>query len=411
MEFSENELTEILNIFQVEAEEIISKMNNSLLDLERNPKNKELILILFRNAHSLKGAARMIGFNSVQTLAHKMEDILDLAKENKLILNTKISDILYKTVDIISDIVKSSIDSGQEIADVTLVNEQLNILDNIKSAEDQNITATKETMDFNRALLNESTDKINSLIVNTLICLMRLEEHCDTEMIDRMSNYVNRMFDLFNDIGFFEVKMSIENTKVKLDFVKQASYNLTTRELIEMQDDIANVINVLSATYELNNIPVVDYYAYAFDKISSKYNEEFVFVQQKQDDKKQEEQAEEDYIDSEILDKMFDDKSDLINAEHEYNEEKKKDSKTKLDITYNEYLEAKEKASEILRKADEEVKPLYHQICEIYDKANDEMDKIVSEARERYEEEKKKYAEFKVYDSELDELLKLFKWF
>ena len=303
MEFSENELTEILNIFQVEAEEIISKMNNSLLDLERNPKNKELILILFRNAHSLKGAARMIGFNSVQTLAHKMEDILDLAKENKLILNTKISDILYKTVDIISDIVKSSIDSGQEIADVTLVNEQLNILDNIKSAEDQNITATKETMDFNRALLNESTDKINSLIVNTLICLMRLEEHCDTEMIDRMSNYVNRMFDLFNDIGFFEVKMSIENTKVKLDFVKQASYNLTTRELIEMQDDIANVINVLSATYELNNIPVVDYYAYAFDKISSKYNEEFVFVQQKQDDKKQEEQAEEDYIDSEILDK------------------------------------------------------------------------------------------------------------
>ena len=303
MEFSENELTEILNIFQVEAEEIISKMNNSLLDLERNPKNKELILILFRNAHSLKGAARMIGFNSVQTLAHKMEDILDLAKENKLILNTKISDILYKTVDIISDIVKSSIDSGQEIADVTLVNEQLNILDNIKSTEDQNITATKETMDFNRALLNESTDKINSLIVNTLICLMRLEEHCDTEMIDRMSNYVNRMFDLFNDIGFFEVKMSIENTKVKLDFVKQASYNLTTRELIEMQDDIANVINVLSATYELNNIPVVDYYAYAFDKISSKYNEEFVFVQQKQDDKKQEEQAEEDYIDSEILDK------------------------------------------------------------------------------------------------------------
>ncbi len=302
MEFSDNELTEILNIFQVEAEEIISKMNNSLLDLERNPKNKELILILFRNAHSLKGAARMIGFNSVQTLAHKMEDILDLAKENKLILNTKISDILYKTVDMISDIVKSSIDSGQEIADVTLVNEQLNILDNIKSAEDQNITATKETMDFNRVLLNESIDKINSLIVNTLICLMRLEEHCDTEMIDRMSNYVNRMFDLFNDIGFFEIKMSIENTKVKLDFVKQASYNLTTRELIEMQNDIANVINVLSATYELNNIPVVDYYAYAFDKISSKYNEEFVFVQQKQEEKKLEEQTEEDYIDSEIID-------------------------------------------------------------------------------------------------------------
>ncbi len=306
MEFSDNELTEILNIFQVEAEEIISKMNNSLLDLERNPKNKELILILFRNAHSLKGAARMIGFNSIQTLAHKMEDILDLAQENKLVLNTKISDILYKTVDMISDIVKSSISSGQEIADVTLVNEQLNILDNITSAEDQNISATKETMDFNRNLLNDSIDKINSLIVNTLICLMKLEEKCDTETIDRMSNYVNRMFELFNDIGFFEIKMSIENTKVKLDFVKQASYNLTTRELIEMQDDMANVINVLSGMYEMNNIPVVDYYSYAFDKISSQNNEEFVFVQQKQEENKQEEQKEEDYLDSEIIDETSD---------------------------------------------------------------------------------------------------------
>lgn len=344
MEFSDNELTEILNIFQVEAEEIISKMNNSLLDLERNPKNKELILILFRNAHSLKGAARMIGFNSVQTLAHKMEDILDLAKENKLILNTKISDILYKTVDMISDIVKSSIDSGQEIADVTLVNEQLNILDNIKSAEDQNITATKETMDFNRVLLNESIDKINSLIVNTLICLMRLEEHCDTEMIDRMSNYVNRMFDLFNDIGFFEIKMSIENTKVKLDFVKQASYNLTTRELIEMQNDIANVINVLSATYELNNIPVVDYYAYAFDKMSSKYNEEFVFVQQKQEEKKPEEQTEEDYIDSEIID--AEETSTAIN----FDEVKAKIPSLETDITdiyeVREFFERIEKSCE-----------------------------------------------------------------
>jgi len=296
MDFSDNELTEILNIFQVEAEDIISKMNNSLLDLERNPKNKELILLLFRNAHSLKGAARMIGFNSIQTLSHKMEDILDLAQENKLILNTKISDILYKTVDMIDEIIKNSIASGQEIADITEVNEQINILDNIKSVEEQNINATKETMDYNRTLLHNSIEKLNSLIVNTLLCLMKLEENCEPEMIDRMSNYVNRMFDLFNDIGFFEIKMSIENTKLKLDFVKQASYKLTTLELIEMQNDMANVINVLSSMYELNNIPVVDYYSYAFEKISkpSQQYEEFVFVQ-KVEEKKQEEQ--EDYLD------------------------------------------------------------------------------------------------------------------
>ena len=86
---------------------------------------------------------------------------------------------------------------------------------------------------------------------------------------------------------------------------------------------------------------------------------------------------------SEILDKMFDSKNDLIDAEHTYRQKKKKDSRTQLDITYDNYLEAKKKADEILKKADEEAKPLYHQICEIYHKANKEKDKIVSEAKKK----------------------------
>ena len=113
---------------------------------------------------------------------------------------------------------------------------------------------------------------------------------------------------------------------------------------------------------------------------------------------------------SEILDKMFNSKNDLIDAEHTYRQKKKKDSRTQADITYDNYLEANKKADELLKKADEEVKPLYHQICEIYDKANNEIDKIVSEAKERFEEEKKKYAETIIYDDELVGLLKLFKW-
>ena len=78
MDFQDEELNEILNIFRVESEDIIKRLNSSLLSLEKKPSDMDLIVLLFRDAHSLKGAARMIGFNNIQNLAHKMEDIFGL---------------------------------------------------------------------------------------------------------------------------------------------------------------------------------------------------------------------------------------------------------------------------------------------------------------------------------------------
>ena len=78
MEFQKEELNEILNIFQQESMEIISSMDEKLLTLGKDPSNLELAMHLFRDAHSLKGSARMLGFEDIQNLAHKIEDIINL---------------------------------------------------------------------------------------------------------------------------------------------------------------------------------------------------------------------------------------------------------------------------------------------------------------------------------------------
>ena len=51
------------------------------MKLEKNSSDKECISQLFRDAHSLKGASRMVGFVNIQTIAHKIEDILGIPKE------------------------------------------------------------------------------------------------------------------------------------------------------------------------------------------------------------------------------------------------------------------------------------------------------------------------------------------
>ena len=114
MDFLPEEFDEILNIFRGETEEIIQKLNNNLLQLETNPDNKELLVYLFRDAHSLKGAARMIGFNNIQRLAHKSEDVLGYAKENKIAINKEISTALLKAIDLISDMINESVKLKKE---------------------------------------------------------------------------------------------------------------------------------------------------------------------------------------------------------------------------------------------------------------------------------------------------------
>ena len=46
MEFQDDELQEILNIFNVESEEIISRLNDNLMALEKSPTNKDVLILL-----------------------------------------------------------------------------------------------------------------------------------------------------------------------------------------------------------------------------------------------------------------------------------------------------------------------------------------------------------------------------
>lgn len=264
MDFLEDEMKEILNIFRIESEEIITRLNNSLLELEKKPNNKELILLLFRDAHSLKGASRMVGFTSVQNLAHKLEDVLGLAKESMLVLNAKIADILYQTVDMISLIIQKSLEKNEEVVDEAKVQELTIQLENIKDFEDMT-NVPKEIITFNLDTLVEHIDVVNKLLIDSLICLLKLEEAVTPELIDEMLLYVSELYTLIEQIGFFEIKLSVENVKVKLEFVQKASYSLTNAEIIELQNEFNNVITNLSELCATNGLAVVDYYAKAFD--------------------------------------------------------------------------------------------------------------------------------------------------
>lgn len=266
MDFSDEMLDEILKIFQVESEEIISKLNNSLLDLEKMPNNKDTILALFRDAHSLKGASRMVGFNNVQTIAHKMEDILGLAKDNKISLNSNVVNILYKAVDFLSELIKKSINKKQEIYSEDIA-KQIEILESTQNLVD-NVNPCDEQVDFDIESLEKNVDKINNLLVESLFVLMKIEMEKNENLIKKLLSYTQDLHSIFQKTGPYDIKEHLEDVKVKLEFITRASSSLTNEEIEQIHQTFDNVIDKLISISEIYNFETIDYYDVAFAKLS-----------------------------------------------------------------------------------------------------------------------------------------------
>jgi chemotaxis protein histidine kinase CheA len=100
--------------FVEEAREHIQKLNEGLLNLEKNPEDSEAVNAIFRSAHTIKGSSKMLKLNAIHEVAHKLEDALSALREKNIRLSKKLLDLFFKAVDILSELVDKIV-TGQEI--------------------------------------------------------------------------------------------------------------------------------------------------------------------------------------------------------------------------------------------------------------------------------------------------------
>jgi two-component system chemotaxis sensor kinase CheA len=90
-----------MQLFVEEAKEHIETLTKSLLILEKDPQNQEIVNMLFRSAHTLKGSSGMMGFKDFQELTHAMEDIFDGMRKGNT-PNSSLVSTLLECVDSLS---------------------------------------------------------------------------------------------------------------------------------------------------------------------------------------------------------------------------------------------------------------------------------------------------------------------
>ncbi|MFZ1802463.1 MAG: Hpt domain-containing protein, partial [Nitrospira sp.] len=92
---------EVLSYFIPEAQEYLELLEANLLRLDRDPHNQELINQLFRSAHTLKGSAYTVGFQSIGDLVHHIEDFMGAVRDGSLRVLPGHTDLILRAIDVV----------------------------------------------------------------------------------------------------------------------------------------------------------------------------------------------------------------------------------------------------------------------------------------------------------------------
>jgi two-component system, chemotaxis family, sensor histidine kinase and response regulator WspE len=97
----------MVELFRLEVENQSVVFTENLLALEQNPTDASRLGALMRAAHSLKGAARMVGLDAAVCVAHELEDVFVAAQEGLLVLLPEHVDVLLRGVDLLHQIAQA----------------------------------------------------------------------------------------------------------------------------------------------------------------------------------------------------------------------------------------------------------------------------------------------------------------
>ncbi|MDY6802422.1 MAG: Hpt domain-containing protein [Cyanobacteriota bacterium] len=96
----------IKRLFLLEAEEHLQTLENLLVDLKATMEDSESVNEMYRAAHSVKGGAAMLGFTSVNKIAHRLEDCFKIIKDNPVDIDDNIESQFVKGYDVLKELVE-----------------------------------------------------------------------------------------------------------------------------------------------------------------------------------------------------------------------------------------------------------------------------------------------------------------
>jgi two-component system chemotaxis sensor kinase CheA len=120
-------LKRLLDTFRVEAQEHVNALSSRLIELEKAStaqKRLEVTEAIFREAHSLKGAARAVNMTDIEALCQSLESVFAALKSQEITSSAGLFDLLHEAVDSLGKLLstnKGKPDSSRQSALTDLI--------------------------------------------------------------------------------------------------------------------------------------------------------------------------------------------------------------------------------------------------------------------------------------------------
>lgn len=96
-------MEDLLQDFLTEASELLSEVDNKLVELEKRPNDKNLLNDIFRGFHTIKGGAGFLNVDAMVRLCHRTENLFDKLRTLELVLTPEIMDTIMAATGIVRD--------------------------------------------------------------------------------------------------------------------------------------------------------------------------------------------------------------------------------------------------------------------------------------------------------------------
>ncbi|WP_039655950.1 chemotaxis protein CheA [Clostridium tyrobutyricum] len=241
--------SQYMSMFLEEGMDNLQTLNDSLLQLEKEPDNIDKVNEIFRVAHTIKGMSATMGFNKMAELTHKMEDVLSEFRNGELKVTKDVVTVLFKCLDTLEQMLKNIEDGVDDDTSIDDIMEELEkIADNAKGGQSEpkeeekteeedhgnNSVSVVELNEYDINVIKQANDKgysayeiVIELSENTLLKSARVFLIFKSlEEIGEIIKSVPGTEDLENENFDFEVQVVILSTK-KSDEVKGILMNIS----------------------------------------------------------------------------------------------------------------------------------------------------------------------------------------
>ena len=235
---------EILNVFKDEVRERLKNIKDDLIALQSNPDDPEILDSLQREAHTIKGAARMVGFSKTGEVAHALETLIKRYRSGELEIG-KVTKAALRAVDYI----RNAIDKGE--SDEKSVLEILENPDKLQKGGEGAVEITKsfEVEDIWKFIpveyeqIEKLSQKLEDLYMRTM-GILRYRKDLLNQIEDRRTSEIIEK--LLNDFDFFRKslhQLTMEISDLRLVPISKV-FDSITRPIYEIATSLGKKVKV-----------------------------------------------------------------------------------------------------------------------------------------------------------------------